>query len=339
MAPEPSAPKKLGAADYIVAGLCLVPVLNLLVGLAALVLGIVKIRRGGWLLILAAFLGFGITTGLGYWGYSAIFDDTNGLLVKTYTQMAPEQLTELVQALETFKTQNGHYPATLKELPRTVLVLDMLASRKKWGHPQEYFYEALPDGNTYYLFSRGVDAEAFTADDLQPKLSPELTASSGWRLRPDSFASLQASPVPATAVAEAPGGAAPAGAAPTSAFWRTPAQGMAEAKASGKLVLYDLSAEWCGPCNRLNAEVFENAQYKAQILSKFIPVHVVDRRREEGKNPTEVEDLQKKYALRAFPTLIVQSASSSDFRKMEGYGGADRFMFFLDSSANELKGK
>src|SRR5581483_7539932 len=121
MTTEPSASKKLGIADYIVAFLCLVPVLNLLTGLAALVLGLIKIRRGGWVLILMAFVGFGITAGLGFWAYDAVFDSTDGFLVKIYTQRTPEQLAQVVQALEDFKVQKGRYPASLKELPRGVL--------------------------------------------------------------------------------------------------------------------------------------------------------------------------------------------------------------------------
>ncbi|HVZ81832.1 MAG TPA: thioredoxin fold domain-containing protein [bacterium] len=329
MSNVPEAPHKLGVADYVIAVLCLFPILGLLVALPALILGLIKIRRGGWLLILMAFLGAGVTVGSCYWAYYQMFEDKDNAIARAQARQVPGQLAGVVQALENFKSEKGHYPADLKELPREVETLDMLASRGKWHDFQRFFYEPLPDGMTYYLFSKGFDNAAFTADDIQPQLSEDLAAHAGWRSSPQSLSSLQSSPIPGTTVAPEP----------SVAFWRSPSDGMVEAKSTGKLLLYDFSAEWCGPCRRLNDEVFENPAFKAQILEKFVPVHVVDRRREEGRNPQEIEGLQQKYAIRAFPTLIIRAPSGDDFRRQEGYGNADSFITFLDKSANDLRGR
>src|SRR5438445_8440095 len=103
--------------------------------------------------------------------------------------------------------------------------------------------------------------------------------------------------------------------------WRPIANAEAESRASGRPVLYEFSAAWCGPCNRMAAEVFAYPASAGRLGSMFVPVHVVDRGREDGRNPPEVQALQDRFHIDAFPTLVVCDPATGRHETITGYGG------------------
>jgi thiol:disulfide interchange protein len=104
------------------------------------------------------------------------------------------------------------------------------------------------------------------------------------------------------------------------------------ARTQHKLILYDFSAAWCGPCHQLDRVVFEDVESARRINARFVAVRVVDRLQEEGANSKEVEALQRQYAVSAFPTLVVADADGHQRGKMVGFSDKKSVDDFLAGS-------
>lgn len=107
--------------------------------------------------------------------------------------------------------------------------------------------------------------------------------------------------------------------------WVPAELGLAEARTSGRPVFYNFTADWCPPCKRLEHEVFSDPEMAARINEQFIPIRLVDRMREDGRNPETVEQLQRQFGVVAFPTVVVADAHGIVRARAEGFGGAKHF--------------
>ena len=103
--------------------------------------------------------------------------------------------------------------------------------------------------------------------------------------------------------------------------WVSPQAAASVASSTGKPILYDFTADWCRPCHLLDAEVFGDERLAAEIGERFVCVRITDRKQEEGRNAAYVDELQGRYAVRGFPTIVFTNAGGTELGRMEGYRG------------------
>ncbi len=103
------------------------------------------------------------------------------------------------------------------------------------------------------------------------------------------------------------------------------------AASTNRIILIDFTAEWCAPCHLLDAEVFGDPALANEINTRFVPVRITDRQREEGRNPRRVEALQQQYSVKSFPTVIFAAPDGSERGRMEGYGGREQFRRVMET--------
>ena len=114
--------------------------------------------------------------------------------------------------------------------------------------------------------------------------------------------------------------------------WTAAESAAATARSAGKPILYDFTAEWCGPCKMLDADGWADAKVAALVNDAFVPARVVDRARVEGRNPPWIDDLQRRYGVGAFPTLVVATPDGRQIAVAQGYAGKQKLIDFLEGA-------
>jgi hypothetical protein len=115
--------------------------------------------------------------------------------------------------------------------------------------------------------------------------------------------------------------------------WQTLEHAPEAARTSGKHLLYEFGAAWCGPCKLLDRE-WADPGVAAKVNDRFVAARVVDRQREDGHNPPNIDELQRRYEITAFPALIAATPDGRLIGKLEGYAGRARLERFLDDPAS-----
>jgi thiol-disulfide isomerase/thioredoxin len=114
--------------------------------------------------------------------------------------------------------------------------------------------------------------------------------------------------------------------------WQSLETAGAAARGARNPVLYDFTAAWCPPCHKLDAEGWGDPKIAAAVNDSFLPVRVMDRAREEGKNPPAIQELLRRYSVVGFPTLIVADGDGRQIARFDGYRGRAALARFLDEA-------
>src|SRR5262245_2568919 len=64
---------------------------------------------------------------------------------------------------------------------------------------------------------------------------------------------------------------------PDRVHWEPIAFADSLARVEKKPILYEFSADWCGPCQTMQREIFSDREGAERIDKLFVPVRVVDR--------------------------------------------------------------
>lgn len=111
--------------------------------------------------------------------------------------------------------------------------------------------------------------------------------------------------------------------------WTAAESAASSARSSAKPILYDFTAEWCAPCRMLDTNGWSDPEVAAILNSSYVPARVVDRMREEGKNPAWIDELQRRYGVGAFPTLVIASPDGKAIAVAQGFAGKAKLVEFL----------
>lgn len=97
-----------------------------------------------------------------------------------------------------------------------------------------------------------------------------------------------------------------------------------------KPILLNFTADWCAPCHMLDEQVFADPAIARAINERFVPVLVVDRQREEGRNAPLVDELQRRFSARGFPTIVFTDPRGNELARMEGFSGREGFQRVME---------
>jgi thioredoxin-related protein len=113
-----------------------------------------------------------------------------------------------------------------------------------------------------------------------------------------------------------------------------------QAAGEKKDLLMDFTgSDWCGWCIKLNDEVFKHDAFKTGVKDKFVLVELdfpQDKTKLSEETQKQNEELQGKYGVQGFPTILLCDAEGKPFAKT-GYqaGGPEKYVAHLD----ELRAK
>jgi thiol-disulfide isomerase/thioredoxin len=97
---------------------------------------------------------------------------------------------------------------------------------------------------------------------------------------------------------------------------------------TGKPYLYYFDTSWSHACRELEHDSFQNTEIVATINEKYVPIRITDVAVEKGKNPTDIQELESKYGITSFPSIVIALPDGTWISELDGFvkrSGVKRF--------------
>ena len=114
-------------------------------------------------------------------------------------------------------------------------------------------------------------------------------------------------------------------------FKGTFAQALAKAKSEGKPLFVDFYAVWCGPCKKMEKQIFTQPEVGEYFNKHFVALQL------DAEKPENV-DVAKTYKVEAFPTLGIFDGEGKALSINVGYMNAQELMAMAKTAVGEVKG-
>jgi thioredoxin-related protein len=104
------------------------------------------------------------------------------------------------------------------------------------------------------------------------------------------------------------------------------------------ILIYFTGSDWCGPCKVLDRDLFHTSKFKALSDKELILLEVDIPRRVDIISPKKMKDnkiIQKKYKVKAFPTLMIVNHRGKKIAEKKGYIMTEYYYPFFQSQIDK----
>ena len=95
---------------------------------------------------------------------------------------------------------------------------------------------------------------------------------------------------------------------------------LAAARTSGKSILLDFEAVWCGPCHTMDNWIWNDAEVAEELKARFISVKI---------DVDDEKELVKRFNTTGYPTMIILDATGKETWRKADYQSSKQMLEVL----------